>query len=232
MTGQKGFTTAAIVATAVAVMTLAACGASVTDDSTNGSPAGASLAAAPAVSPTDGTADGSRQDAPLNSMIPLNWNTSLCTWAGATDNYWTTNPDAEYNCDIDLGDSGGSNITGETLTGDQWSSNPGYAGPQALTDWIRNQSQPLTIQQVSSVTDCPATDATVACEFPWSNSSYPASSDQVGLLVFQDTPAYPEAALVWAIPSQDALFAIQAHADPQYGDTSTQIWFLQHVEHE
>jgi hypothetical protein len=236
MTGQKRFTTAAIVAAVLAVVTLAACGpSSSTDNSAGGVPAAGSPAAgSPAPgSPTDGTAAGSGQDASLGSLIPPNWNTSLCSWASGTDNYWTINPNAEYSCTIDLGDSGGANITGETITGDQWSSNPGYAGPQALNDWVNNQSQSLTIQQVSSITDCPTTDTTVACEFPWSNSTYPASSDQVGMLVFENNSGFPSADLLWAISSQNALFDIKGwHLDAQYGDLATQTWFLQNLEHE
>jgi hypothetical protein len=227
MLGKKRFAMAAIFGTGLALVTLTGCPSTSSDTSVIAPP----IPAPPTtLSPSLGTAGGSGQDTSLASLIPPNWNTSGCAWFNKTNSYWTVNPNAEYDCSIDLGDNGGAAITGETISSDQWSSHQGYAGTQALQDWINNQSQALTIQQVSSITDCPTTDATVACEFPWSSPSYPGSSDQVGLLVFVNTAVYPEADLLWAIPSQDALFDIAANADSQDGDLGTQTWFLQNVE--
>jgi len=201
MTGQKRHASAAIVAAVLAAVTLltaTACDPGWPDNRPFPSTATATLRPARTPPPLK----------PLESLIPPDWSTSLCSRIPPAGNYWSATPTASYGCAIDLGDSGGAKAAGETITGDQWSANPGYAGSEALGDWLSNQ--PLHVQQVSSITDCPATDDNVACEFPWSSPGYPG---------------------YWAIPSQDTLFDVKgAHADAQHGDAGTQAWFRKNVE--
>ncbi len=133
MLGKKRFAMAAIFGTGLALVTLTGCPSSSSGrfrhSATHPSATHISL------SPSLGTAGGSGQDTSLASLIPPNWNTSGCAWFNKTNSYWTVNPNAEYDCSIDLGDNGGAAITGETISSDQWSSHQGYSrhsGPPGL----------------------------------------------------------------------------------------------------
>jgi hypothetical protein len=147
----------------------------------------------------------------------------LTKWAG------TDAPTSEYGCNIDMGNGNSNGFRGaDMLVSDQFADNPGYAGSQALSDWANIQNPALTIVTVSSITDCPETDETVACEFPWSNSANPAATDQVGMLVNVNNVDVQGEEIFWTIPSQDAVF----HISTANGNLYAKTWFLQSVEGE